>query len=233
MGKTTNNFNRLFSTLVRNDPIIFEDLEDVGDGYPGLQYMTNKTLGGYSPYRVIDGIDIIIDGYDVTGTSGYAVLDGEIREIKTNGYATLANEYYFILNKDRTFTTSQTPTGLVLAHRQDANVWDVTRREDVNSKVYYPNELHIYDRLYVKENGIEASGAFHLSGDIDSTIIANANIDSDVVGKVDIIGAITGHTTSNISGFNIVSAETGSYKDIKGFDDTIDITLLSLPTHTI
>lgn len=164
----TNKYNRNFRDFGnypyqgKNMPEYYDDLQNAGDGNPGLQYMIAHYVSTYGPYHVIEGCSPIIDGTDVTGTTGFVMMSGSITTITNENNLELGLDEWFLINTDGNYaSTGAKPTGVLIARNISGVIFNITRRLDTNSQEHFPNDIYTYGSIQAK-SGIEASGEIYL-----------------------------------------------------------------------
>jgi len=145
MSKQTDKFTRNYSDFSnypfpgRNLPSYYDHLENAGDGNPGLQYMMQKAISAYGPRHVVSGIQVQTGATNsVTGTVGYYMWDGEIKQWNAKSGVIAANQYAYI-SGDGTLnfaSTGQYNSGLMIAVSGEGGIKNITQRWDANKLLY-------------------------------------------------------------------------------------------------
>jgi len=156
-------------------PEYFEHSPTIGDGYKGTQGMAQGALSAYGAYHVIEGCEFQSTGDVATewsGSVGYAMFSGLIKVVPAASGALTDAGSYLVYNNNTTFdVTGAKPTGVILAHNIGGVIYSVSRRRDLNSKEYFPNDVYIYGDIRAN------TGQFlHLTGFSDITVDSSLDL---------------------------------------------------------
>ena len=149
-NKYTRNFRDFgaYPWAGKNMPEYYDYLENGGDGNPGLQYMIQHAMAMYGPYHVVEGCDVTISSYEITGSTGWVMWSGGINEVTSEGKVALTDGQWLIINQGGDYaTTGDKPTGVIIGRRVGTNVWDMRDRYDENSNRYFPNSVTYYAQI--------------------------------------------------------------------------------------
>lgn len=154
----TNKYTRTFSDFANYPwpgkilPEYFEH-PNYSDGYRGIQGMTQGIISSYGAYHIVEGASPTIAGTEWTGTAAYGMFSGVIKLLAAASGNLAAAGSYLVYNVAGTFAvTGAKPTGLILAKNIGGTVYTAARRQDVNSKEYFPNDTYHYGNIYTYGN---------------------------------------------------------------------------------
>ena len=154
----TNKYTRTFSDFANYPwpgkilPEYFEH-PNYSDGYRGIQGMTQGIISSYGAYHIVEGASPTIAGTEWTGTAAYGMFSGVIKLLTAASGNLVAAGSYLVYNVAGTFAvTGAKPTGLILAKNIGGTVYTAARRQDVNSKEYFPNDTYHYGNIYTYGN---------------------------------------------------------------------------------
>jgi len=119
------------------------------DGYRGIQGMAQGIISSYGAYHIVEGASPTIAGTQWTGTAAYGMMSGAVKLLVAASGIMSATTGYLIYNVAGTFAvTGAKPTGIILAKKIGSTVYTAIRRQDVNSKEYFPNDTYHYGNIY-------------------------------------------------------------------------------------
>lgn len=115
------------------------------DGYRGTQGMLQHIVSAYGAYHIVEGPTGTIDGTEWTGAAAYGMFSGTVKELAAASGDLDDSGEFLIYNSDGSFAvTGDKPTGIILARNVKGTVYTAYRREDDNSKNYFPNDVYHY-----------------------------------------------------------------------------------------
>lgn len=215
----TNRYTRTFSDFGNYPwpgkimPEYFEQ-GNYEDGYRGTQGMTHGIISSYGAYHIIEGADPTIDGNKWTGAACYAVMSGIVKEFAGASGIIAETSGFLIYNQAGTWAvTGDKPTGLILARKIGSTMHTVFRRQDINSKEYFPNDVHHYGTVYTY------TGIFGNLGEISGydKVAANSGIFATLQGFSDIAmkDSLDFESTYHVKGAVQITGTSGLIGDVQ------------------